>query len=177
MLKYIVKKKSDGSVISSMTVPDIHVGETWVAQESGKGSFGRNDLTIPESELESHNLTAEEATSVETVDEVPMYNFAKVWEVEIKDLSVAENRSAIRSECLKVIDYIAGLNDASNASDATMDAIFSSPTYIAIILALVTGAPKTAKRLIMASGTALYSSEQIADIGGQLDAIIASEGV
>lgn len=177
MLKYTAKKISDGSFISSVEVADIHIGEKWVAQESGLGKFGRNDLSLRESELASHGLTAEQATSVETVDESPMYHFAKEWEIEIKDLAVIEKRALVRLECLKVIDAIASINDSSNAPDTTMDAIFSSPTYIAIILALVTGAPKTAKRLILASGTALYSSEQIADIGGQLDAIIASEGV
>jgi len=99
---------------------------------------------------------------------------ADVTAVIEKTLAV-DNRSKIREKCLKVIDLVAVYNES--ATPETMATIFSSPAFVGITLALLTGAPNTAKAAIIANGAGLYSAEQVSEIVGQLDAIIASEGV
>lgn len=103
-------------------------------------------------------------------------------EYQIRDLTgivqkqtAVLSRTEVRKKCLLVLDLIAYYNE--EAPVETMTAIFSNPSLIAITMALLTGAPKTAKAAILLNGSGLYSAEQVTEIVGQLDAIIASEGV
>lgn len=186
-LKYEILKNN---VVTHQAVVDSTLeGAEWV--EENKLNFGTQDLYLNLEQLTDLDLLVENATSssqqpiivegsepsTETV-----YFFAKDWTVRITDVTAVsqkitsvEARTETREKCLKVIDLIALYNET--ALPETMDSIFSSPSMNKIILTLLTGAPKTAKAAILTMPAGLYSAEQVSEIVGQLDAIIASEGV
>lgn len=160
-LKFKIKQK-DNSYSHEAVFASMAEGDSWVAQNTL--AFGRPDLSLSELELARHGLTAEQAASTETSPSgEPIYNFPKEWSVEIVDITAddiqqgkVKSRSEVRFACLKLIDEIASINKDSSATEATMDAIFMTPSFQGICLALLTGAPGTAKRLMIANGPSLY---------------------
>lgn len=184
MLKFILKKKSDGSQLEVASFNEMAEGDAWVARITASGKYGRNDISLLEVDLESHGLLPEQAASSEVSttpkldaegnpvmdqQEPPqpvmqtLYHFAREWEVEIIDVTLEnahqnkiQSRAAIRTKCLMLIDEIASINKDSGATDVTMDTIFMTPSFQGICLALLTGAPGTAKRLMIANGPSLY---------------------
>lgn len=89
-------------------------------------------------------------------------------------LSKKLSKKEVRLACMDLFDEVAITNESAN--DAAMDAIFLNPSFMAIVGALVSGAPRTAKRYILSLGPSLYPNEKVTDIVNKLDAIIASEG-
>jgi hypothetical protein len=173
-----------GKIIESMPEGDAYI-------QANKHLFGQDDMSLTLEEVGARGLLPENATTTSEepimVDGVQqgtrtMYHYAKDWSVEYEDVTEklqketgVSKRSSVRTKCLAVIDLIAHYNE--QADPATMGTIFSSPAMVGITLALLTGAPKTAKDAILLHGSTLYSSDKVAEIVGQLDAIIASEGV
>lgn len=72
---------------------------------------------------------------------------------------------------LSLIDYI-GLYNDKNADNEKMQYFFSQPLCIGLILALITGAPKTAKGILKQLDTSGYPAEFVEDINKRLDEII-----
>lgn len=159
-------------------------GDAWVAQ-SGP-SFGLPDRTFTLAQLLTEGLTVEQAASQSQQPipngEVTVYHFPKDWSVVVEDITSSEqlqSKKATKKEtrlaCLELFDDVAIENET--ADNALMDAIFLNPSFMAIIGALVSGAPKTAKRYVQSLGPSLYSEAKVAEIVAKLDAIItASEG-
>lgn len=95
--------------------------------------------------------------------------------VEVQHKVKKATKKETRLACLELFDDVAIENET--ADNALMDAIFLNPSFMAIIGALVSGAPKTAKRYVQSLGPSLYSEAKVAEIVAKLDAIItASEG-
>lgn len=70
-----------------------------------------------------------------------------------------------------LIDYI-GLYNDENADSEKMQYFFSQPLYVGLILALITGAPKTAKGILKQLDTSGYPAEFVEDVNKRLDEII-----
>lgn len=94
------------------------------------------------------------------------------------DITVADNAKQKvlsakekRELCLDLIDQIAAYNE-DNASPEQMGAIFSNTNMVGIVLALLTGAPKTAKAAMIAHGAELYPQEVVDAYVAKLTAII-----
>lgn len=199
MLKFILKKKNDGSILEVGTFENVSDGEQWIERITLSGKYGlNNNIWVLEDELSSHNLKKEDASFVGVSDSPKLdkqgnlikdenskvllqnvYHFEKAWEVEIVDItneltkeSKIKDRSQIRQNCLRIIDMIATFNEL--APSEKMSQIFGTPQMMGITLALLTGAPKTAKSGILALGPSLYSAEQVAEIVAELDKIIGA---
>lgn len=180
-LKFKIIK--NGTVAFSNVVGSNEEGEAWVAQNGP--SFGIPDRIFTLEQLLAEGLTVEQATSQSqqtTLEgEVTVYHFPKDWAVEVEDITLTEqhqtkklSKKEIRLACTDLFDEISITNETAN--DATMDAIFMNPSFMAIVGALVTGAPRTAKRYVLSLGPSLYPNDKVTDIVNKLDAIIASEG-
>lgn len=175
-LKFNIKQK-DNSISHEGVFGSMAEGDSWVAKNAL--AFGRPDLSLKESELAKYGLTPDQAASTESgEDGVPVYHFPKEWTLEIVDLTAQDehekkvmSRSEIRFECLKLVDEIAALNQDTGASDETMDAIFTTPVFQGICLALLSGAPKAAKRLMQAHGPSLYPQEIVDGFVAKLGAL------
>ncbi len=109
MLKFILKKKSDGSPLEVGSFNEMAEGDAWVARITGPGTYGRNeDISVLESDLEAEGLLAENATTSEVSDQPKLdgegnpvmdnqdppqpvmqmlYHFAREWEVEVVDIT------------------------------------------------------------------------------------------
>lgn len=182
-LKFKIIK--NGNEAFSNTVSSQAEGDAWVAQNGA--SFGIPDRAFSLEQLLAEGLTVEQAASQS--QETPMqgepytlYHFPKDWSVQVEDVTAQaehQTKKATKKEtrlaCLELFDDVAIENET--ADNALMDAIFLNPSFIAIIGALVSGAPKTAKRYVQSLGPSLYSEAKVAEIVAKLDAIItASEG-
>lgn len=160
-LKFKIKQK-DNSISHEGVFDSMVEGDAWLAQNAL--AFGRPDLSLKENELAKYGFTPEQAASTETgIDGLPLYHFPKEWSVEIVDITAddiqqnkVKSRAEVRFACLKLVDEIASINKDSGATDVTMDTIFMTPSFQGICLALLTGAPGTAKRLMIANGPSLY---------------------
>lgn len=70
MLKFILKKKNDGSILEVGSFATIAEGDAWVARITGPGTYGRNqDVSVLESDLETEGLLAADAASSEVSTE------------------------------------------------------------------------------------------------------------
>jgi hypothetical protein len=197
MLKFILKKHSDNSQLEVGSFASMEEGDAWVARITGPGTYGRNhDVSYLESELALHGLAPEQAASSEVSDQPKLdeqgqpvldesqqpvmqmlYHFAREWDVEIVDITAeleeqhaVEDRSATRQSCLKVIDFIAAYNK-ENATPEQMGQIFSNSAFVGIVLALLTGAPKTAKDLVIAHGASMYPQPMVDKVVAMLAAL------
>lgn len=106
------------------------------------------------------------------VHERDLAKFDRTEQVE-KQIEIQGRRDA-REFCLLIIDMIAAFNK-KNASDSQMQATFSTPQYQGIILALLTGATKTARGLIALVGPSIYPAPFVAEILAKMDAQLAIE--
>jgi hypothetical protein len=199
MLKFILKKKSDGSQLEIASFAEMFQGDEWVARITGPGTYGRNeDVSVLESDLVARGLAPEQATTSEVSDEPKLddegapimdsqeppqpvmqmlYHFAKEWEVEVVDITAeleqagkVQDRSESRQKCLAVIDFIAAYNKDS-ATPEQMSAIFSNPAFVGIVLALLTGGPRTAEALVSQHGPSLYPQPMVDKVLAMLGAI------
>lgn len=160
-LKFKIKQK-DNSISHEAIFNSMLEGDSWVAQNAL--AFGRPDLSLKENDLAKYGFTPEQAASTETdIDGLPLYHFPKEWSVEIVDITLedtqknkVQDRASVRAKCLALVDEIASINKDSGATDVTMDTIFMTPSFQGICLALLTGAPGTAKRLMITNGPSLY---------------------
>lgn len=84
-----------------------------------------------------------------------------------KELDI-EKRKETREKCLRILDEIAAYNMTVNQE---LQSIFSSPTFVQIILALSTGAPKSAAYGIRAVGPQVYPQAMVDDIATRLEAL------
>lgn len=141
-------------------------------------------LTIKnlEDQKEFTTQVADDAAKAAFLEANPIY--ADVLKFEITEQDISEqveaeqkflSKKEVRLACLEIIDEIGVIN--TSTADATMDAIFLNPSFVAIGMALLTGSPKAAKRYILQVGPSLYPQEKIDFITQKLDALIASEGV
>lgn len=203
MLKFILKKKSDGSQLEVGSFNEMSEGDAWVARITGPGTYGRNeDISVLESELEAQGLAAEDATTSEVSTEPKLdeqgqpvmdsqeppqpvmqvlYHFAKEWEVEVVDITQdlvkqakVQDRSKARQFCLSIVDEIAAINKDLN-DPQLMSTIFSTATFQGIILALLTGGTATARALMAQHGPSLYPQSTVDSLVAKMDAFIASE--
>lgn len=85
-----------------------------------------------------------------------------------------QDRSEARLFCLSIIDEIAAINKDLN-DPQLMAAIFSTPSFQGIILALLTGGTATARGLMVAHGPALYPQATVDSLVAKMDAYLASE--
>jgi 16S rRNA G966 N2-methylase RsmD len=136
--------------------------------EKSSGQKQESDFK-DQAELDQHKLDFPYMYSEETML-VDVTDTTVIIALEKKKFSKKE----IRLACHDLFDSMAIENE--DASPEKMDLIFMDPKFTAIISALVTGAPKSAKRYVQTYGPALYSEEKIADLVLKLDAIIALEG-
>lgn len=174
------------SVVTHEHIADSQeAGDLWVAQN--QASFGKGDRHFTAAELAQHGLVAEDAASSEEVPNLSgegthaVYFFPKDWSVETQDVTAAleeseeiEDRSKVRGECGRVIDMIAQYNKR-NVTREQLLGIIGNPSYLPIIVCLLTGAPGSAKDLIVASGTQLYPQPFIDKIVAKLAALEAFE--
>jgi hypothetical protein len=203
MLKFILKKKSDGSTLEVGSFNEMAEGDAWVARITGPGTYGRNqDISVFESDLEAEGLLAANATSSEVSDQPKLdgegnpvmdnqeppqpvmqvlYHFAREWEVEVVDItqelvqqSKVQDRSKARQFCLSIVDEIAAINKDLN-DPQLMATIFSTATFQGIILALLTGGTATARALMVQHGPSLYPQATVDSLVAKMDAYIASE--
>ncbi len=72
------------------------------------------------------------------------------------------------------MDEIAAINKDLN-DPQLMSTIFSTATFQAIILALLTGGTATARALMVAHGPSLYPQATVNSLVAKMDAFIASE--
>lgn len=219
MLKFILKKHSDGSQLEVGSFATTEEGDAWVARITAPGTYGRNvDVSYLETELADNGLAPEQAVSSEVstqpkldeqgnpvmtepqpildeqgnpvLDEQGqptmtqpepvmqmLYHFAREWDVEVVDISAdlqeaveVDDRGHVRAGCLKIIDFIAAYNKA-NATPEQMGQIFSNPNFVGIVLALLTGAPTTAKALVVANGASMYPQEIVDKVVAMLAAL------
>lgn len=80
-----------------------------------------------------------------------------------------------RAFCLEMIDMIAAYND-ENASSQQMSVIFSNPSFVGCVLALLTGAPKTAKEIMIAHGAEVYPQALVDQFVGKIEIFLAGLG-
>ena len=80
-------------------------------------------------------------------------------------------RQQVREGCMKVIDQISAMNVDAKSTNDQMDAFFSTPAMVEIILALLTGAPATASRKISIVGPSLYPQATVDSIVAALSAL------
>lgn len=198
MLKFILKKKLDGSILEIGSFPSMLEGDEWVARITGPGTYGHGDISVLESNLASQGLLADDSTSSEVSDEPKvdsegapimdsqeppqpvmqmLYHFAKVWEVEVVDITAelatqekVQDRSESRQKCLAVVDFIASYNK-DEATPQQMGAIFSNAAFVGIVLALLTGAPRTAEALVSQHGPSLYPQPMVDKVLAMLGSI------
>lgn len=82
-------------------------------------------------------------------------------------LDVRESELAACSEVIKLI----GVFNKTKAEN-TVYTIVTTPAMISATLALLTGAPKTAKNLILSLASGLYSESELAQVVEVLDSVI-----
>jgi hypothetical protein len=177
MLKFILKKKSDGSQLEVASFATTGEGDAWVARITGPGTYGHGDLSLKIDELAGYGLTQEQATSSQEIEGETIYFFAKEWEVEVVDITAdveqaakVQDRSESRQKCLAVVDFIASYNK-DEATPQQMSAIFSNAAFVGIVLALLTGAPRTAEALVSQHGPSLYPQVMVDKVLAMLGAI------
>lgn len=81
-------------------------------------------------------------------------------------------RAQVRLACLDIIDQIAAVNQDGAASDDQMDAFYTNPQTVEIILALLAGSPKAASRVIAKVGPSFYPQAVVDQFVAQLQALI-----
>jgi hypothetical protein len=174
-------------VLETSNFPSLAEGDAWIAPLVASGNYGRGDLSLKIDELAGHGLTAEQADSVtdEPIPDgeegapgtYPLYHFGKEWEVEVIDITAdveqaakVEDRTESRSKCLKIVDFIASYNK-DEATPEQMSAIFSNAAFVGIVLALLTGAPRTAEALVSQHGPSLYPQVMVDKVLAMLGTI------
>lgn len=85
-----------------------------------------------------------------------------------------KDRSEARQFCLSIVDEIAAINKDLN-DPQLMSTIFSTASFQAIILALLTGGTATARSLMVTHGPSLYPQATVDSLVAKMDAYIASE--
>jgi hypothetical protein len=85
-----------------------------------------------------------------------------------------QDRSKARAFCLSIVNEIAAINKDLN-DPQLMATIFSTATFQAIILALLTGGTATARALMVQHGPSLYPQATVDSLVAKMDAYIASE--
>lgn len=182
-MKLRIKIIKNGTVAFSNVVDSVEAGEAWVDQNAPSFGLPDRSFTLEQCEAQGIDPLTATSTSQEPIEngEITMYHFARDWSVESEDVTSQvehqgkkSTKKEIREACMDLFDEVAITNESAN--DAAMDAIFLNPSFMAIVGALVSGAPKTAKRYILSLGPSLYPNEKVTDIVNKLDAIIASEG-
>lgn len=68
-------------------------------------------------------------------------------------------RKKVREFCLDLMDDIAILNET--ADETKMNTILTKPEFVMIIIALLTGSPKSAAKGMAAYGEQVYTKEQV----------------
>lgn len=137
----------DMSVLAQTEVRSMEEGQAWLDSNNMSAKFGPP---------EAWTVTYEDKSEDETE------------RLEIQD------RKEAREFCLWVIDVIAAYNK-KYTDDAQMGVIFSTPQFQGIILALLTGATKTARNLIAQVGPSLYPGPFVAKVLAAMDAQLEKE--
>lgn len=195
MFRFIIKNKQNQEVARN-EVSSMELGDAWVIEQFNFGRFGAGDRSLTLEEAQALGLDIQEAasTSVEQrpdpqspdpqnpiMLDVTIYHFSKEYSVEVLDISAEkiaeqkkEARFKARAFCESIVDEIAAINKDLN-DPQLMATIFSTASFQAIILALLTGGTATARALMVAHGPSLYPQATVDSLVAKMDAYIASE--
>jgi hypothetical protein len=77
------------------------------------------------------------------------------------------SRREEREFCLSILDEIAAYN---KEMDIEPSVLFANPSFQAIAMALLTGAPKTARAVIAAAGPSVYPQSKVDEIVAMITA-------
>ncbi len=131
MIKAVIKKNSVET--NSAVFSDLALAQSWVDAESEKGSFGKPDRWV----LESDALVSEDtgqAIGEKTEGGFKFYHFAAEFSVEFVDVTMAtaiqkkmDDRKKKRMFGEYMVDKIATVNDAKHLTIDQVDAFMSHP--------------------------------------------------
>jgi len=77
-------------------------------------------------------------------------------------------RTAVRTGCLAVVDFIADYNK-KNLNDTQLQALFAQTWFSSISFSLLLGAPGTAQTLIQTYGPSVYPQAVVDEVSGLLE--------
>lgn len=192
MIKFTIKNRQSSAVLAEIQVADEAAGLQYIA--SHPGLFGKEDRWVSQHELDQLGIDSSGSVASRTVvDQAAVgnpgdldyqaeqshqeFHFLSDYIYESADVSAAvshEQGLAARQEkkafCDGILNEIGLLNEQSHASTATMDAFFANENAKQVMLALLTGSPESASRMMKAHGTDFYPQATVDAFTAKIDA-------
>ena len=165
MKKVEIKDKASG-VITHGAIKDDLEFQQWI--DENRSAFGKDAWV----ETTQYEVQDDPGNIIQPAIYV---NHDAEFEIIVADITAQiekeqeiTRRKEAREACLGILDEIAAYNLATNQS---LNPVFSSPTFTQIILALTTGAPKSAAAGIRAVGPQVYPQQLVEEFAAKLEAL------
>ena len=135
------------------------IGNHWGRQQE--------EIVIIQNEIQDEQGNVVEPQITETLPQQVVFTTEDISAQVTKDLEISQ-RKMVREECLKIVDEIAAYNVQVAQN---LQGIFSSSGFIQIILALNTGAAKSAATGMRALGPQVYPQQLVEEFAAKLEAL------